>query len=130
MNRTLFPYPQRSGSSLTPFLPSLATLHITHDAYANKLAPPLSTASISASVHRTRWKRAGSSFRSHTSPLPSLIGPSSCAECPPMAPYGLEVCAAAAADEEEEEGAFCCWPPRGPCWVARLRYEANDSGSV
>lgn len=110
---------------------------IIKHAQAAILAPPLSSASISASVHRVRWNLFGNSFRSQNSPFAGSNDPSSLAECPPMAPYGLAVCAASdplgapclGDDDDCEDDCGCC-PPSGPYCVALSRYEAKDSGSL
>lgn len=92
------------------------------------LAPPLSIASISAKLHGVRWNLFGSSFLSENSPLPSLIGPSSRALRPPIAPYGVCADDACCGALEEDD---CLWLPfSGPCCVACSRYDANDSGSA
>lgn len=91
------------------------------------LAPPLSTASISAKLHGVRWNLFGSSFLSENSPFPGLIGPNSLALRPPIAPYGCCPDAAICGALDED----CLWPPfNGPCCVACSRYDAKDSGSA
>jgi hypothetical protein len=82
-------------------------------AHANWLAPPDSTASISACDHASLRNRSGSSSRSKNWPLAGSTGPSEAPGEPPMWPL-VEYAA--------------CWF-RGPCCWAFCRYEAKDSGS-
>lgn len=65
--------------------PKYALLLYTY--YAVALAPPVSTASISASVHLVLPNLAGSSLRSKYCPLGASTLPRDWPECPPMAPY-------------------------------------------
>lgn len=54
--------------------------------HPNRLAPPVSIASISALVHGVLWNRGGSSLRSKNSPFLGWMEPSSAPEWPPIAP--------------------------------------------
>lgn len=54
--------------------------------HPHKLAPALSIASISFSLHAFLWNRAGNSSRSHASPFSGRTLPSSCPLWPPMLP--------------------------------------------
>lgn len=74
-------------------------------------APPISTASISSSVHVILPNLFGNSLRSQTCPCAGSILPNSCPECPPMLPY---VCEEAAEFEGDCDVEFLC-PARGPC---------------
>lgn len=65
--------------------------------YATTLAPPVSTASISACVHLVLPNLAGSSLRSKYCPFGASTLPRDCPECPPIAPY------ASAEDVDEDE---------------------------
>ena len=74
--------------------------------YATTLAPPVSTASISAAVHLVLPNLAGSSLRSKYCPLGASTLPRDCPDCPPIAPYA---CAEDVAEDEkvdvaEDEG--------------------------
>lgn len=73
-------------------------LYFVRDVYANMLAPPVSMASISASVQGRRPKREGSSARSKNSPAWGLTGPSEAPEWLPTAPL-----------KEERPRGPCCW---------------------
>lgn len=83
---------------------------------ANRLAPPLLTASISSSDHCVRQNLLGSSFRSKYSPSLGATGPNDWPAWPPMAPYVIapEV---AAANEVEETGPFPLDPSGPCCWA-------------
>ena len=100
------------------------------------LAPALSTASISASDHGRLRKRAGSSFRSQTSPCAGCTEPNCLPVCPPIPPYGSGI--PPEGDDACDDIADCVFclllllllPPSGPCCIALLRYCANDSGRL
>lgn len=94
---------------------------------ANILAPPLSTASISAISIPRLLNRAGSSLRSQNSPCLGCTLPRALPLCPPMLPYGSEVCAPAALEAGGVRGLLLLllealllllvplFLPRGPC---------------
>lgn len=81
--------------------------------HANMLAPPLSMASISAWLQAVLWNLFGKSLLFATSPCPSLIGPSSFALLPPIAPYGF--IGAALGPPDDADGLPLL---SGPCCVA------------
>lgn len=90
----------------------------------NKLAPPVSIASISVWLHGVLLNLIGSSLRSQNSPSFGCTEPNCRPDRPPIAPYG---CAAPEVEGAWEEDA--CWPRLiGPCCWAFWRYEAKDSG--
>jgi len=101
----------------------------------HKLAPPLSTASISPAAHPVLRNLNGSSSRSKNSPSLGFTLPKLLPARPPIADLTVEAVDVvlgdgegeedgdAEADDADDEGAWsCCWrPPSGPCCWAFCR---------
>ena len=101
------------------------------------LAPPVSTASISACVHGVLPNLFGSSLLSKYVPFGGFTLPKELPECPPIAPYAGDegelgvrlICD----DDDDDDDRLCVeddLDANGPCCCAFDRYSLNEAGRV